>query len=42
MSAIVVDRLTKRFGDFAAVDGVSFEVPEGEVIAVLGPPCQLT
>ncbi len=37
MSAIVVDRLTKRFGDFAAVDGVSFEVPHGEVVAVLGP-----
>jgi ABC-2 type transport system ATP-binding protein len=37
MSAIVVDRLTKRFGDFAAVDGVSFEVPEGQLVAVLGP-----
>ena len=37
MIAIVVDRLTKRFGDFAAVDGVSFEVPEGQLVAVLGP-----
>ena len=37
MSAIVVDRLTKHFGDFAAVDGVSFEVPEGQLVAVLGP-----
>ena len=37
MSAIVADRLTKRFGDFAAVDGVSFEVPGGQLAAVLGP-----
>jgi ABC-2 type transport system ATP-binding protein len=37
VSAIVVDRLTKHFGDFAAVDGVSFEVPEGQLVAVLGP-----
>ena len=37
MSAIVADRLTKRFGDFAAVDGVSFEVAEGQLVAVLGP-----
>jgi ABC-2 type transport system ATP-binding protein len=37
VSAIVVDRLTKHFGDFAAVDGVSFEVPEGQLLAVLGP-----
>jgi ABC-2 type transport system ATP-binding protein len=37
VSAIVVDRLTKRFGDFAAVDGVSFDVPDGQLVAVLGP-----
>jgi ABC-2 type transport system ATP-binding protein len=37
VSAIVVERLTKHFGDFAAVDGVSFEVPEGQLVAVLGP-----
>jgi ABC-2 type transport system ATP-binding protein len=37
VSAIVVDRLTKRFGDFAAVNGVSFEVPDGQLVAVLGP-----
>jgi ABC-2 type transport system ATP-binding protein len=37
VSAIVVDRLTKHFGDFAAVDGVSFEVPAGQLVAVLGP-----
>jgi len=37
MTAVAVDNLTKRFGDLAAVDGVSFEVPEGQVLAVLGP-----
>jgi ABC-2 type transport system ATP-binding protein len=37
VSAIVVDRLTKRFGDFVAVEGVSFEVPTGQLVAVLGP-----
>jgi ABC-2 type transport system ATP-binding protein len=37
VSAIVAERLTKRFGNFAAVDGVSFEVPEGQLVAVLGP-----
>jgi ABC-2 type transport system ATP-binding protein len=35
--AIVVDRLTKRFGDLVAVDDVSFEVPAGQTVAVLGP-----
>jgi ABC-type multidrug transport system ATPase subunit len=28
MNAIVVTNLTKRFGDFVAVDGVSFDVAE--------------
>jgi len=35
--AIVVDSLRKTFGDFTAVDGVSFTVPTGSVLAVLGP-----
>ncbi len=34
---IVVRNLTKRFGRFAAVDGVSFEVPSGQLVALLGP-----
>jgi ABC-2 type transport system ATP-binding protein len=34
---IVVEELTKRFGDFTAVDGVSFHVQEGEVYGWLGP-----
>jgi ABC-2 type transport system ATP-binding protein len=29
--------LTKRFGDFAATDGVSFEVKRGEIFGLLGP-----
>lgn len=29
--------LVKRFGDFTAVDGVSFEVRPGEILGLLGP-----
>jgi ABC-2 type transport system ATP-binding protein len=29
--------LTRRFGDFTAVDQVSFEIPEGEIVGYLGP-----
>ncbi len=36
-SAIRVDGLTKRFGEFTAVDGVTFEVRQGEVVGYLGP-----
>jgi multiple sugar transport system ATP-binding protein len=32
----IVD-LTKRFGDFAAVNGVSFDVEPGSLVALLGP-----
>lgn len=35
--AIVVEDLTKRYGDVLAVDRVSFTVNEGEVFALLGP-----
>ncbi len=34
---IVVEGLTKRFGDFTAVDHVSFKVNRGEVYGWLGP-----
>lgn len=37
MSVIKVDGLTKRFGAFTAVDGVTFEVHQGEVVGYLGP-----
>jgi ABC-2 type transport system ATP-binding protein len=33
----VVDRLTKRYGQVTAVDGISFQVEVGEVFALLGP-----
>jgi ABC-2 type transport system ATP-binding protein len=36
-SALVVEHLTKRFGDRVAVDDVSFEVGYGEVFGFLGP-----
>lgn len=35
-SAIVVDRVHKRYGDTVAVDDVSLEVAPGEVLGVLG------
>jgi ABC-2 type transport system ATP-binding protein len=34
---IVVEDLVKRFGTFAAVDGVSFSVGRGEILGFLGP-----
>src|SRR5919199_4024545 len=33
---IETDRLTKRFGDFTAVDAISFEVQKGEIFGFLG------
>jgi len=36
-SLIVARDLVKRFGDFTAVDHISFEVPEGVVFGFLGP-----
>lgn len=35
--AIRVKNLTKKFGDFVAVDDISFEVKKGEIFAFLGP-----
>jgi ABC-2 type transport system ATP-binding protein len=35
--AVTVERLTRRFGGFTAVDEVSFEVARGEVFGFLGP-----
>ena len=34
--AIYVNELTKRFGDFTAVDAISFEVERGEIFGFLG------
>jgi len=35
--SIRVDTVTKRFGRFAALDGISLEAKEGEFLALLGP-----
>ena len=38
MAAIIkVKDLTKKYGDFEAVKGISFEVMEGEIFGLLGP-----
>lgn len=36
MTAIHVDRLSKSYADFEAVKGISFEVAQGEIFALLG------
>jgi ABC-2 type transport system ATP-binding protein len=36
MKAISVENLTKRFGNFTAVDAISFEVEPGEIFGFLG------
>lgn len=35
--AVEVDNLTKMFGDFTAVDSVSFEIQRGQIFGFLGP-----
>ena len=37
MHAIEVNSLTKKFGNFKAVDNISFQVEEGEIFGFLGP-----
>jgi len=37
VNAIEVDRIVKKFGDFTAVDQVTFQVKEGEIFGLLGP-----
>ena len=34
---VEVRNLTKRFGDFVAVDNISFDIHEGEILGLLGP-----
>jgi len=36
MSVIVANKLTKRFGQFVAVDNISFEIEKGEIFGFLG------
>jgi ABC-2 type transport system ATP-binding protein len=35
--ALRIDELVKRYGDFTAVDGISFTVEEGDFFGLLGP-----
>ncbi|MDE3216560.1 MAG: ABC transporter ATP-binding protein [Gemmatimonadota bacterium] len=35
--AVEVSGLTRKFGDFTAVDRVTFDVPQGEIFGFLGP-----
>jgi ABC-type branched-subunit amino acid transport system ATPase component len=37
MALLAVDAVEKRFGGLPAVDGVSFGVDEGEILAIVGP-----
>src|ERR1700680_1763735 len=37
MFAVEVENLTKRFGDFCAVDHLNFKVAEEEIFGLLGP-----
>ena len=37
MAAIDVRAIVKKFGDFTAVNGISFAVEEGEIFGLLGP-----
>jgi ABC-type branched-subunit amino acid transport system ATPase component len=37
MALLAVDALAKRFGGLPAIDGVTFGVDEGEILAVVGP-----
>jgi len=34
---LAVENLTKRYGRLTAVDGISFDVPQGETFGILGP-----
>ena len=36
-TVVRTDQLTKRFGDFTAVDAVSFQINAGEIVGYLGP-----
>jgi ABC-2 type transport system ATP-binding protein len=37
MAEIEVNQIVKKFGDFTAVNGISFSVEHGEIFALLGP-----
>ncbi|MGC1222548.1 MAG: ATP-binding cassette domain-containing protein, partial [Candidatus Sulfotelmatobacter sp.] len=35
--AIAVEHIVKKYGDFTAVDDISFNVSNGEIFGLLGP-----
>ncbi|MEM0149709.1 MAG: ATP-binding cassette domain-containing protein [Candidatus Micrarchaeaceae archaeon] len=37
MEFVEIDNLVKKFGDFTAVEGISFKVKKGEIFGILGP-----
>src|SRR5206468_4970298 len=37
MPIVAIDSLTKRYGQTAALQGVSFDVEQGEIFGLLGP-----
>jgi len=37
MAVLQVKNLTKKFGSFTAVNNISFELKEGEILGLLGP-----
>src|SRR5204863_1718344 len=37
MNAIDVQQIVKKFGDFTAVNGITFSVADGEIFGLLGP-----
>src|SRR5690625_2945033 len=37
MSVVTCEGVTRRFGDLAAVDDVSFQVRQGEIFGLIGP-----
>ena len=34
---ITVNNLTKKYGNFTAIDKISFEIKKGEIVGLLGP-----
>ena len=37
MSIVKIDNVTKKFGNFTALDGVNLELKEGEILGFIGP-----
>ncbi|MDX9707158.1 MAG: sulfate ABC transporter ATP-binding protein [Azospira sp.] len=35
--SITIQNISKRFGNFVALDGINLEIPTGELVALLGP-----